>query len=183
MEPKFSMQYGEFAVADFLSKKVNGASVFIPASAQEKGIDLLLYKFVNGENIVKTVQVKMSRTYYNVTPKYKNTLWFYRFNVPDNADWFILVGIYAEYPDKAESAKVYEPQFREIMLAFKNNEIKEFMEEVRLKKSPDKYDKMFGFGFNSKDKIFQTRGYPTERDMSDYLIEKRINEIAKTFSR
>lgn len=30
------MQYGEFAVADYLSKKIKGTSVFIPASAQEK---------------------------------------------------------------------------------------------------------------------------------------------------
>ena len=124
----------------------------------------------------------MSRTYYDVTPKYRNTLWFYRFDIPENADWFILVGIYAEYPDEAESAKVYEPQFREIMLAFTQSEMKEFMEEVRLKKSPDKYDKMFGFGFNNRNKIFQTRGYPTERDMSKYLIENRIGEISERFS-
>lgn len=36
MEPIFTMQYGEFAVADFLAKKVKSASVFIPASSQEK---------------------------------------------------------------------------------------------------------------------------------------------------
>ena len=44
MEPIFTIQYGEFAVADYLSKKIKDASVFIPASAQEKGIDLLLYR-------------------------------------------------------------------------------------------------------------------------------------------
>lgn len=47
MEPIFTKQYGEFAVADFLSKNIKGASVFVPASAQEKGIDLLLYKYAN----------------------------------------------------------------------------------------------------------------------------------------
>ena len=40
MEPKFTMQYVEFVVADFLSKNVKNTSVFIPASEQEKGIDL-----------------------------------------------------------------------------------------------------------------------------------------------
>lgn len=43
MQPVFTLQYGEFAVADYLSKSIKEASVFIPSSAQEKGIDLLLY--------------------------------------------------------------------------------------------------------------------------------------------
>ena len=54
MEPIFTMQYGEFAVADYLSKQVKNASVFIPASAQEKGIDLLLYRHTNGCNMYVT---------------------------------------------------------------------------------------------------------------------------------
>lgn len=65
MQPVFTMQYGEFAVADYLSKKIKGASVFIPASAQEKGIDLLLYRHDHGCNKSNTIQVKMSRTYYS----------------------------------------------------------------------------------------------------------------------
>ena len=65
MEPIFTMQYGEFAVADYLAKKIKNASVFIPASAQEKGIDLLLYRHANGCNTTNTIQVKMSRTYYS----------------------------------------------------------------------------------------------------------------------
>jgi len=38
---------------------------------------------------------------------------------------------------------------------------------------------MFGFGFNEKDMIIQTRGYHEERDMSEYLIEKRLSDIEK----
>lgn len=56
MEPIFTIQYGEFAVADYLSKKIKDASVFIPASAQEKGIDLLLYRHNNGCNTTNTIQ-------------------------------------------------------------------------------------------------------------------------------
>lgn len=52
MEPVFTLQYGEFAVADYLQKNIKDVSVFIPASAQEKGIDLLLYKFRNGVNLI-----------------------------------------------------------------------------------------------------------------------------------
>ena len=97
MQPVFTLQYGEFAVADYLSKNIKEASVFIPSSAQEKGIDLLLYKFSNGVNLINTIQVKMSRAYYNVSSKYQSTLWYNRFEPQDNADWFILVGIYAKF--------------------------------------------------------------------------------------
>lgn len=55
MQPVFTLQYGEFAVADYLSKSIKEASVFIPSSAQEKGIDLLLYKFSNGVNLLNTI--------------------------------------------------------------------------------------------------------------------------------
>ena len=63
------------------------------------------------------------------------------------------------------------------MLAFKNSEMKRFMNEVRLKKNPNQEDKMFGFGFNGKGETRQTRGYAEERNMTQYLIENRIKEI------
>ena len=158
MEPIFTLPYGEFAVADSLSKNIKDVSVFIPASAQTTGIDLLLYKFCNGVNLINTIQVKMSRTYYDINKKYQGTLWFNRFVPQDNADWFILVGIYADLPVEREvSAK--STQWNTIMLAFKNNEMKKFMDEVRLKKNPEQEDKMFGFGFNGANEIRQTRGY------------------------
>lgn len=180
MQPIFTIQYGEFIVADYLSKNIKDASVFVPSSAQEKGIDLLLYKFNNGVNLINTIQVKMSRTYYVPNKKYKGTLWFNRFDPQDNADWFILVGIYAKLSEKFDS-KVKDNQWDTIMIAFKNKEMKQFMDEVRLKTQPDKKDKMFGFGFNGKEEIKQTRGYFEERDMKQYLIENRIDEIRNSF--
>ena len=180
MEPIFTLQYGEFAVADYLSKHIKDVSVFIPASAQEKGIDLLLYKFCNGVNLINTIQVKMSRTYYDINKKYQGTLWFNRFVPQDNADWFILVGIYADLPVERE-ASAKSTQWNTIMLAFKNNEMKKFTDEVRLKKNPEQEDKMFGFGFNGANEIRQTRGYAVERDMTPYLIENRIVEIENSF--
>ena len=56
-----------------------------------------------------------------------------------------------------------------------------FMDEVKQKKDPDKDDKMFGFGFDDEKQIFQTRGYPTIRDMTPYLIDNRIEEIRNSF--
>lgn len=179
MQSQFTVQYGEYAVADYLSNNLKGISVFIPTSAQEKGIDLLLYKFDSGVNNVCTVQVKMSRAYYNVNKKYQNILWFNRFKPQDNAQWFIFIGFYASFPSHA-NAKVEDIRWDQVMLAFNNREMNEFMSHVKLKSNPEKIDKMFSFGFNTADKIMQIRGYPEERDMTPYLIENRISEIKDT---
>ena len=105
MEPIFTMQYGEFAVADYLSKKIKDSSVFIPTSAQQKGIDMLLYRYVNDHNTTNTIQVKMSRTYYK-EKRHKGftyNLWFNRFDIQENANWYILVGIYARFSQNANA--------------------------------------------------------------------------------
>ena len=164
MEPVFTIQYGEFAVADYLSKKIKDASVFIPASAQEKGIDLLLYRHKNGCNTCNTIQVKMSRTYYDDKPDtiYPYNLWFNRFQIHNNANWYILVGIYAKKPDDA-NARVKSTSWDTIMLAFTRKEMASFMAGVKQKKDPTKDDKMFGFGFDESKNIFQTRGCATNQ--------------------
>lgn len=184
MQPIFTMQYGEFAVADYLSKKIKGVSVFIPASAQEKGIDLLLYRHDHGVNKSNAIQVKMSRTYYNEKKDsgFPYYLWFNRFLIRPNASWYILVGIYAKRPDNAEKAKAYSPFWDTIMLAFTNKEMSLFMSEVKQKMDPTKDDKMFGFGFDDTKTIHQTRGYTELRDMSNYLIENRLEEIRNSFT-
>ena len=184
MEPVFTMQYGEFAVADYLSSKIKNASVFIPASSQEKGIDLLLYRYENGCNTTNTIQVKMSRTYYDhkESAMYPYTLWFNRFRVQKNANWYILVGIYAKRPSDTENAKAKSTSWDTIMLAFTNKEMQAFMAEVKQKKDPTKDDLMFGFGFDDDKQIAQTRGYPTIRDMTQYLIENRLEQIKNSFT-
>lgn len=183
MQPVFTMQYGEFAVADYLSKRLKGASIFIPASAQEKGIDLLLYRHDNGCNKSNTIQVKMSRTYYSeqANATYPYYLWFNRFPIQQNANWYILVGIYAKHPDDKSKGRAKSTVWDTIMLAFTNKEMALFMSEVKQKKDPTKDDRMFGFGFDSSKTIYQTRGYAEIRDMSHYLIENRFEEISNSF--
>ena len=183
MEPIFTMQYGEFAVADYLSKHIKDASVFIPASAQEKGIDLLLYRHNNGCNTTNTIQVKMSRTYYNdkLGSGYPYYLWFNRFPIHTNANWYVLVGIFAKRPEDVENAKANSTSWDTIMLAFTRKEMAAFMAEVKQKKDPSKDDKMFGFGFDDAKNIFQTRGYSEIRDMTKYRIENRLDEIKNSF--
>ena len=180
MEPIFTMQYAELAVADYLSKNIGKISMFIPASAQEKGIDLLMYRYIDRRNCITTVQVKMSRTYYDNKKKFPYHLWFNRFPIHDNADWYILVGIYPKFPRSA-NARVKSICWDTIMLAFTRDEMKIFMAAVKQKKDPTKDDRMFGFGFDDSKKIIQTRGCAIQREMTDYLIENRIEEIEKSF--
>lgn len=180
MHPIFTLQYGEFTVADKLCNTLKNCSVFVPASSQEKGIDLLLYQNKNGHNQTIGVQVKMSRT-YQVGKHYSHTLWFNRFEPQSNADLFILTGTYAT-PSNNTKTRITNIQWENIMLAFTFQEMKDFMESVRLKKDPTKYDKMFGFGFNSPDIIVQTRGYAIERDMSQFLLQNRIGDIEALFT-
>ncbi|MBR5523434.1 MAG: hypothetical protein IKV82_08225 [Akkermansia sp.] len=183
MQPIFTMQYGEFAVADYLSKKLRSTSVFIPASAQEKGIDLLLYRYDHECNKTNTIQVKMSRTYYSEkeTAEFPYYLWFNRFPIQPNANWYVLVGIYAKRPADVKNAKADSTIWDTIMLAFTNKEMAAFMAEVKQKKDPSKDDRMFGFGFDDSKMIYQTRGYINNRNMSQYLIENRIEEIQHSF--
>ena len=124
----------------------------------------------------------MSRTYYSekTDANYPYYLWFNRFQIQKNANWYILVGIYAKRPIDA-NAKANSTSWDTIMLAFTNKEMTKFMEEVKQKKDPTKDDKMFGFGFDDNKFIVQTRGYPTYRDMTKYLIENRIDEIRNSF--
>ena len=184
MQPIFTMQYGEFKVADYLTDNIKGSSVFIPASAQEKGIDLLLYRYGDGKNKVVTIQVKMSRTYHDHNNGFNNHLWFKRFEVQSNADWYILMGIYAKQPkgDKATNSKVADTGWNHIMLAFTNTEMESFMDSVRQKKNPEKPDSMFGFSFDEElSEIWQTRGYKEHRNMTKFLIQNRIDEIDASF--
>lgn len=194
MEPIFTMQYAEFAVADFLSKKIKfeqeqkSISVFIPSSAQEKGIDLLLYHYDKNESKsrINSIQVKMSRTYYSdKKDDYPYTLLFNRFEIQDNADWYILVGIYAKHSNNP-NAKANSVFWNTVMLAFTKEEMRNFMNSLKQKKDPSKDDRMFYFSFNVKDEkinIFQTRGCGSEgeKDMNGKLVDKRLEEIKKSF--
>ncbi|MEE1198051.1 MAG: hypothetical protein U0K54_02765 [Acutalibacteraceae bacterium] len=188
MDAIFSIPYGEYAVADKLTNliKSKNISIFIPASRQEKGIDLLVYSFDGKNNQIASVQVKQSRTYYKnkllpVNGKkipVTGYLWFNRFDVPDNADWIILTGTRVVHPTNWEKASINDVSWDPIMLAFTHDEMTVFMSNVKQKKDPTKDDKMFGFWYDEEGNIYQERGCPVNREMNAYLIEKRISEIA-----
>lgn len=178
MQPIFTMQYGEYVVADYLRKHLKNVSVFIPTSSQEKGIDLLMYKFTKNTHKALTVQVKMSRTYTNDKKEMPYGLWFNRFDTHENADWFMLVGIYCI---NKKILKASNTKWGTIILAFKNKEMNKFLNKVRQKKDNSKLDKMFGLRFDDNKNIVLSRGSQKLKDMSKYRIENRIDEIVKNF--
>src|SRR5262249_34209910 len=61
---------------------------------QEKGVDLLLARRLNGVTRAATLQVKYSRAYEGPPgAPYQFTTWFRAFPVPERADFFILASL------------------------------------------------------------------------------------------
>jgi hypothetical protein len=177
MNPVFTLPYPEFAVAQELQKLVR-CSVFVPASRQQKSIDLLLLN--SSATKVAPVQVKSSRVYPSTRTsssrsRFTHTTWFQVFDVPPEPSWFILVGIYPQ--DEGHTKSQSAAWWSTIMLAFTQNEMSQFMQTVRTRSG--KTDKFFYFGFDDDQEIFQTRGredgsYPS---FSDKLLKNRVAEI------
>ena len=192
MDAIFTISYGEFAAADKLIKlitKHKKVSAFVPASRQEKGIDLIFYSDAVAKNEFVTVQVKQSRTYYEnktITVGGKKVpvtgyLWFNRFDVPDNADWFLLVGTRVVHPKAWDKASITDVAWDPIILALNNAEMKTFMANVKQRKNPTKDDKMFGFHYDDNGHVYQVRGCAINQDVTDFLLENRLADILKSF--
>ena len=190
MDPVFTLQWPEFLLAEQLQAtfpKAKNFSVLIPTSRQEKGIDLaLVHKRPNAASRVALIQVKASRTYTPKPPKrettrhYKFHTWFNTFDPSDQADFFLLIGMYA--PDFARTKFITKEWYKDITLLFTYSEMKDFLENCKTVRG-DK-DGKFGFGFNDESKIEQTRGDQRReyRDYTSHLLINRISDIEKFFN-
>jgi hypothetical protein len=182
LDPIFTIQWPEFLLANRLQRllpRSEGFSVFVPVSRQEKGIDLaIIRKQPQLATKVATIQVKASRTYSPSPPKRKSTkrfrfyTWFNRFLVPDEADFFLLIGMYA--PDAARTTRAGADWYKDCTLLFTSKEMKRFMSSCLTVKR--KEDKMYGFGFDDEQKAVQTRGDRNRGsiDFTDRLLANRI---------
>jgi hypothetical protein len=188
MDPVFTLQWPEFILANRLQKllqKSRGYTVTVPTSRQEKGIDLaIIKKKTGGRSRVVTLQIKASRTYAQTAPKRESTrecfrfhTWFNRFEVPKEADFFLLFGMYA--PDASRTRRVGLDWYRDCTLLFTQKEMKEFMSRCRtIGGTPDK---MFGFGFSDETRIVQTRG-DRKRGREDFtrrLLDNRVHLLKR----
>jgi hypothetical protein len=184
MNPVFTLPYSEFAVAQEMQKLVRSCSVFVPASRQQKSVDLLLFNLETAKVI--SIQVKSSRVYpssprvNSVRRQFIHTTWFNVFDVPSEPDWFILVGIYPQ--DHGHTKSQSATWWSTIMLAFTQDEMSQFMQTVRTKSG--KADRFFYFGFDNKTEIFQTRGREdgSNPSFTDKLLENRISELCNALN-
>ena len=104
-------------------------------------------------------------------------LWFNRFIVQNNADWFLQTGLRVLHPKKWEKAGIKDVSWGNITLAFNNDEMKKFMDNVKQRKDPTKDDRSFAFHYDDKGNIYQTRGCPVNGCVNQFLLENRIEEI------
>lgn len=181
MDPVFTLQWPEFILANRLQKllpKKDGYSILIPTSRQEKGIDLAILKKQKGKNRVVTIQIKASRTYIGRPTKRTSTrnfafyTWFNRFDVPEEADFILLFGMFA--PNTGQTRPVTAKWYQDCTLLFSHEEMKELMDNCLT--VGGKHDKMFGFGFDHSAAIFQTRGDKLRKlkDFSSHHLDNRV---------
>ena len=179
MNPIFTLSYSEYKVAEKLKNSIKDSSIWFPISAQEKGIDLLLYKRVNDTNKFVTIQVKSSRVYKS--KKYNNYFWLNRFTPNPNADFFAIIGTYPDRIDNLESFALKDIQWKDVLLIFTYQEICELLKNSVTKKD-GKPDKMWAFAFNDLQHIFIARGKNEGKEITSHLLNYKISEIETFFN-
>src|SRR5258708_3253569 len=115
MEPIFTIPYSEFAVGMDLERllKRDGCTIAFPASRQNKGWDLLVFRDAAGR--AARIQVKSSRGYAAPPPRsfrdrlrvpLNHYLWFKRVEAADDrADFFVLLGLYENPQARVSGAR------------------------------------------------------------------------------
>lgn len=131
------------------------------------------------------LQVKASRTYTPEPPKRQTTrhfrfhTWFSTFEPSNQADFFLLMGMYA--PDSAQTKSVGPRWYRDVTLLLTFDEMKRFIESCQT--VDGRPDGKFGFGFDDESQIIQTRGDPLReyKDFSHWLLDNRFELLQKHF--
>lgn len=182
MEPIVTLPYSEWLVAEQLTKALparEGYSVYAPLSRQEKGVDLLLTRRSNGVSRSATIQVKYSRAYEKgPAAPFKFVTFYKSFPVAEEADFFILVALYPNVTGRGHGKE--SSWWLPFMLVFRRDEMAEFISSLRTRSGG--VDRMFYFGFDSPDRVFQTRGAPELRDFSTHTFANRLSEIEQFVS-
>ena len=178
MNPIFTLSYSEYKVAEELKQLIKDSSIWFPISAQEKGIDLLLYKRINETNKFITIQVKSSRSYK--FKKYNNYFWLNRFEPNPNADFFAIIGTYAHKASSSDNFALKDILWDDIILIFTYEEICDLLAKAVTQKE-GKPDKMWAFAFNDVKHIFIARGKHKNEEITKYLLGNKISEIEQKF--
>ncbi|MBE2226862.1 MAG: hypothetical protein IAE93_05955 [Ignavibacteria bacterium] len=186
MEGIFTLPYSEYESIIQLQKNFPKKyySILIPASRQQKGIDFVLMNLKSAKCL--RFQVKSSRSWVsskpdtNIERNFKYTLWFnnfikrYKSNI---ADFYILFGLYQIY-DNSKNIKSKKAFWKNVILIFKDKEMRSFLKKVKTKKSQES-DQFFYVRFSDMTDICATRGFPKPFPLSKYLLQNRDKEIIK----
>ncbi|MCX6771522.1 MAG: hypothetical protein NTX79_05705 [Candidatus Micrarchaeota archaeon] len=181
MNPIFTLDYSEFAVAEELSKRLqknDGYRVLMPVNRQNKGFDLVVLN-TNNRKIIK-VQVKGGRS-YDGTNKPDGHYWIWHNNFmlegrDVDADWIIVHATYCYdklHPKIRGENKV--KIWKNLYLFFKKNEMKTILNDFENRKR-----KQYDFKFNVDNKgniVYAQTKYNI--DLNKHLIDNKIEEFKK----
>jgi hypothetical protein len=187
MEGIFTLPWPEYAVMHKLADtfKKEDYALFVPASRQQKGIDLLLFNIKKHKTL--SIQVKSSRS-YDLDKGKKNQepygIWLNNFLKKidgGGADYYIIYGL---YPQK-NSKGVLTGSWNDLFLCYSKAEMIAFLKRVHQKRDRKKPDSFFGYEFNDSGTVVTARGILTttgdvaHEDASANLLEKKTAEMKK----
>jgi hypothetical protein len=109
--------------------------------------------------------------------RYQHYTWLNRFDVPEQADFIILFGLYPH--DERKGHKMNRSWWQPHVLVFSHQEAADLLASVKTRSG--KPDKMFGFGFDSANEAYLTRGSETGEhiDYSHHLFKRQISRIRR----
>jgi hypothetical protein len=164
-------------VIERLSKflpKSEGYGVYVPVSRQQVGCDFIIVQ----RHRMLRVQVKSSRHFeWSRSPTlrfwYRNFLGSYR---PGATDVFILFGLYPVF-EQGHTVSDRRAHWRNLVLIFEDGEMNRI-----LKRTGD--DRFFQFGIDPTiarkvSKVSGTRGGVKGRNLTSYLLEKRVGWLRR----
>jgi hypothetical protein len=203
MEPVFTILYTEMRSMEILEERIKArwksklkllskdeklsllttkdiCSIHVPVSRQQKGFDFIAFReaYSSCERLIKTVQVKGSRAYYaegKGSDRFKYTLSFNRFEIPESSDLFMFIGL---FPDYNHGVRVDKAEWKPVVLMFTYTELKSFFSTLKTKKGTD--ETRFYVSFDGPDNLTLTRGSQNKdgESLNNYLLtDQRIDDI------
>ena len=142
--------------------------------SQERGVELLLLRRSNGINRAASLQVKYSRAYEGPgTNKFKFVLWFKRFLIPEQADFFVLAALYPNVTGRGRGLK--SSWWSSLLLLFTRQQMTELICSLRTRSG--RPDHMFYLAFDSPERVILTRGAAEAQDFSSYTFKNQLGTL------
>lgn len=189
MDPIFTIPYSELLASEQLRGLFNDKltySIYIPASRQEKDVDLALVRREKGEFALASFQVKYSRHYEIGSRPARETLhasycsWYNTFKIGDGADFYLLVCPIPNndhYSDKSQEAWLH------YVLCFSKNEMLTFLQNVKTRTG--RPDSKFSFAYAENGTVYLIRGDQDGRftEYSHQLLRHKREQIEECLTR